>query len=236
MADSSFISSCSSTWITAGGLSTLDTWSLSRALHWHTDISSVAEVLNIYDVKIRLKKKQKRLRHSVLWYEGLLSCLTLLSGDACTRELWWFPLLSFFSGVHTPGSVCVELSDSAESPPLFFQREVSWLFSVSLLWGKTKVSSSEPGGMGDNKTSVCWDQGRFIGREFVFCMWWRKDVLQPLPFVLDSGAGVHGQDPVVFLCFFKHSILTRSLQCLWQFIPQSERQSTRWDVKRSTAA
>ena len=50
-----------------------------------------------------------------------------------------------------------------------------------------------------------------------------KDVLQLLPLVLESGAGVQGQDPVVFLCFFKHSIPTRSLQCLWQFIPQSEK-------------
>lgn len=48
-----------------------------------------------------------------------------------------------------------------------------------------------------------------------------KDALQLLPLVLKSGAGVQGQDPVVFLCFFKHSIPTRSRHCLWQFIPQS---------------
>lgn len=59
---------------------------------------------------------------------------------------------------------------------------------------------------------------------FADCIWRRKDALQLLPLVLKSGAGVHGQDPVVFLCFFKHSIPTRSLQCLWQFIPQSGRQ------------
>lgn len=73
-----------------------------------------------------------------------LQRLTFLSGDACTRELWWFPLLSFFSGVHTPGSVWVERSDSAESSVLFFQTEVPLLCSVSLLWGKTNASSSEP--------------------------------------------------------------------------------------------
>lgn len=80
--------------------------------------------------------------------------ITFLSGDACTRELWRFPLLSFFSGVQTPGSVWVERSDSAESPALFFQTEVPLLCSVSLLCGKTKVSSSEPAR--ENKTSVVY--------------------------------------------------------------------------------
>lgn len=88
---------------------------------------------------------------------------TFLSGDAWTRQLCWLPLLSFFSGVHTPGSVWVERSDSAESNVLFFQTGVS-LFSVSLVWGKTKVSSSEPD-RGQNK-SVCWVQSHFTGREF----------------------------------------------------------------------
>lgn len=88
---------------------------------------------------------------------------TFLSGDAWTRQLCWLPLLSFFSGVHTPGSVWVERSDSGESNVLFFQIGVS-LFSVSLVWGKTKVSSSEPD-RGQNKL-VCWDQSHFTGREF----------------------------------------------------------------------
>lgn len=69
----------------------------------------------------------------------------------------------------------------------------------------------------------------------VHCIWQRKDALPLLPLPLKSGAGVHGQDPVVFLCFFKHSIPTRSRQCLWQFIPQSTRQRTCSDFDRSTS-
>lgn len=62
-----------------------------------------------------------------------------------------------------------------------------------------------------------------------------KDVLQLLPLVLESGAGVQGQDPVVFpLCFFTHSIPTRSLQCLWQFIPQSEKTDRNFNRRIST--
>lgn len=68
-----------------------------------------------------------------------------------------------------------------------------------------------------------------LGVSSMFCIWWRKDALKLLPLVLESEAGVHGQDPVVFLCFFKHSLPTWSLQCLWQFIPQSERQKNYWD-------
>lgn len=151
--------------------------------------------------------------------------VTFLSGDACTRELWRFPLLSFFSGVQTPGSVWVERSDSAESPALFFQTEVPLLCSVSLLCGKTKVSSSEPAR--ENKTSVVY-WVHLIRRGILGVTYMMGgDVLQLLPLVLESGAGVHGQDPLVFLCFFKHSIPTRSLQCLWQFIPQSESERKR---------
>lgn len=155
--------------------------------------------------------------------QELAPFLTFLSDG---REWRWFPFLSFFSGVQTPGSVWVERSDSTDSLVLLFQSDVPLWCSVSLLRGKTKVSSSEP----DQKKIIILNNNfrDFLLTEdsvcFADCIWRRKDALQLLPLVLKSGAGVHGQDPVVFLCFFKHSIPTRSLQCLWQFIPQSGRQ------------
>lgn len=99
-----------------------------------------------------------RWRTSVIWKEHkrpeevnkvwpvriTLPGRTCLSGDAWTSVFCWSPRLSFFSGVQTPGSVWVERSDSAESPVLLIHRDVLLLFSVSLLWGKTKASSSEP--------------------------------------------------------------------------------------------
>lgn len=72
--------------------------------------------------------------------------LTRLSGDACPTQYRWFPLRSLLSGVQTPGSVWVERSDSVESPMFCVQSDVTLFCSVSLLGGKTKVSSSEPGG------------------------------------------------------------------------------------------
>lgn len=55
----------------------------------------------------------------------------------------------------------MERSDSAESHALFFQTEVPLLFSVSLLWEKTKASSSEPDRA--HKKLVYWVKGHFTG-------------------------------------------------------------------------
>lgn len=55
----------------------------------------------------------------------------------------------------------MERSDSAESHVLFFQTEVPLLFSVSLLWGKTNASSSEP--VRAHKQLVNWVKGHFTG-------------------------------------------------------------------------
>lgn len=126
-----------------------------------------------------------------LWPKKKAPCLTLLSGDECTRELWWFPLLSFFSGVHTPGSVWVERSDSDESLLLFFQTDVPLLCSVSLLWGKTKASSSEPDG--EHKTSTYWVPSHFSGGGIVGVnvrIWWEKGFTPTV--TLSSGVGGGG--------------------------------------------
>lgn len=93
--------------------------------------------------------------------QELAPFLTFLSDG---REWRWFPFLSFFSGVQTPGSVWVERSDSTDSLVLLFQSDVPLWCSVSLLGGKTKVSSSEP------------DQKKIIIIIILETFYWQKTV------------------------------------------------------------
>ncbi len=58
----------------------------------------------------------------------------------------------------------------------------------------------------------------------------KNNSLQLLPLVWrpDTGPGVQGQELLVTWNLFIHSIPTTSLQCLWQFTPQSaERERER---------
>lgn len=110
----------------------------------------------------------------------------------------------------------MERSDRGESHKLFLKTGVPLWFSVSLLCGNTKVSSSEPVGaqrsaarfrlgfLTQKKTCIHITSNiLYVGVVQVYIHF--EDAPKLLALVLESEAGVHGQEPVVLLCFFRHS-------------------------------
>lgn len=110
---------------------------------------------------------------------------------------------------------------TARSHPRYFStRRFPCCFLSRYFGGK---QMSHPLNLKDGKRNQ--SSGLLLNQWIRLGAWWRTDVLKLLPLVLDSGAGVHGQELDVFFCFFEHSVPTWSRQCLWQFIPQSEKQT-----------
>lgn len=110
---------------------------------------------------------------------------------------------------------------TAPSPPRYFSsRTFPCCFLSRYVGGK---QMSHPLNLKDGKGNQ--SSGLFLNQGIILCARWRADVLKLLPLGLDSVAGVHGQELDVFFCFFEHSVPTWSRQCLWQFIPQSKKQT-----------